>query len=546
MPNSARSARCFPKPTAGSAARASTSPWCSNASGAAVVEPFLGALLAGHALSLAGGAAHRDRLAALIDGSASAAFAHDEPGSHYELTTVRTRAERSGDGWVLTGAKGVVEAAQAAFFVVSARVSGHDDDAAGIGLFVVPADAPGVSLRDYPKIDGGRAAEVRFERVALPADAALGAHDGEAGAELLERVLGYGLLALSAEALGAMDVAKEYTLDYLRTRKQFGLPIGSFQALQHRMADLLLEVEQARSAVINAAAQLDAPRVVRERARGGEVHDRPDRHARCRGEHPAARRDRDDVGAAAVALREAPRDDRSPARRRGSSPRALHRAVETVKTNDANGGTRMTNESRALPLAGVKVLDFRVCSRVVRDGARRFRRGSDQVEHPARGDDTRDWGLRIGDTETTYFNSVNRSKRSICLDLQTEAGQRLARELAAQADVVLHNFARRRGKLGLGYDALAELNPRLVHCAISGYDRSGAEAARPGYDLVVQGEAGLMALNGEAGQPPLKFGVAAVDLFTGMYSAQAILAALYERHATGAGGASKWRCSTAG
>ncbi|WDR90125.2 acyl-CoA dehydrogenase family protein [Burkholderia ambifaria] len=235
-----------------------------------VVEPFLGALLAGRALSLAGGAAHRERLATLIDGSASAAFAHDEPGSHYELTTVRTRAERAGDGWVLTGAKGVVDqAAQTAFFVVSARVSGHDDDAAGIGLFVVPADARGVSLRDYRKIDGGRAAEVRFERVALPADAALGApdaHDGEAGAALLERVLGYGLLALSAEALGAMDIAKEYTLDYLRTRKQFGMPIGSFQALQHRMADLLLEVEQARSAVINAAAQLDAPRAVRERA----------------------------------------------------------------------------------------------------------------------------------------------------------------------------------------------------------------------------------------------------------------------------------------
>ncbi|WP_455731668.1 acyl-CoA dehydrogenase family protein, partial [Burkholderia stabilis] len=89
---------------------------------------------------------------------------------------------------------------------------------------------------------------------------------GEAGAALLERVLGYGLLALSAEALGAMDVAKEHTLEYLRTRKQFGLPIGSFQALQHRMADLLLEVEQARSAVINAAAQLDAPHAVRERA----------------------------------------------------------------------------------------------------------------------------------------------------------------------------------------------------------------------------------------------------------------------------------------
>ncbi|AJY19886.1 acyl-CoA dehydrogenase [Burkholderia multivorans] len=232
-----------------------------------VVEPFLGTLLAGRALSLAGGDAHRTMLAALIDGSASAAFAHDEPGSHYELTTVRTRAERTGDGWVLKGAKGVVDqAAQAAFFVVSARVAGRDDDAAGIGLFVVPANAAGVSLRDYRKIDGGRAAEVRFERVVLPADAALGEHDGEQGAALLERVLGYGLLALSAEALGAMDVAKAHTLEYLRTRKQFGMPIGSFQALQHRMADLLLEVEQARSAVINAAAQLDAPRDLRERA----------------------------------------------------------------------------------------------------------------------------------------------------------------------------------------------------------------------------------------------------------------------------------------
>ena len=198
----------------------------------------------------------------------------------------------------------------------------------------------------------------------------------------------------------------------------------------------------------------------------------------------------------------------------------------------------MTNDPRALPLAGVKVLDFsRVLAgpwsaMVLAD----FGADVIKIEHPARGDDTRDWGLRIGDTETTYFNSVNRSKRSICVDLQTEAGRRIARELAAQADVLIHNFkAGGAEKLGLGYDALAELNPRLVHCAISGYDRSGPEAARPGYDLVVQGEAGLMALNGEAGQPPLKFGVAAVDLFTGMYSAQAILAALYQREKTGKG-----------
>ncbi|CAJ6580707.1 CAIB/BAIF family protein [Burkholderia pseudomallei] len=198
----------------------------------------------------------------------------------------------------------------------------------------------------------------------------------------------------------------------------------------------------------------------------------------------------------------------------------------------------MRNEPGARPLAGIQGPRLLAraagpwCAMVLADlGAEVIK-----IEHPRRGDDTRDFFNDTATTETTYFNSVNRSKRSICVDLQTQAGRRIARELAAQADVVVHNFkAGGAEKLGLGYDALAALNPRLVHCAISGYDRSGPEAGRPGYDLVVQGEAGLMALNGEAGRPPLKFGVAVADLFTGMYSAQAILAALYERHATGRG-----------
>ncbi|MGH6638677.1 MAG: CaiB/BaiF CoA transferase family protein, partial [Polaromonas sp.] len=192
----------------------------------------------------------------------------------------------------------------------------------------------------------------------------------------------------------------------------------------------------------------------------------------------------------------------------------------------------------SLPLAGVRVLDLsRIlagpwCGMVLADlGAEVIK-----VEHPGRGDDTRDWGLRVGSTETAYFNSVNRNKRSVTLDLQTVEGQEIARELARKSDVVIQNF--KFGgidKLGLGYDQLREQQPGLIYCSISGYDRAGPEAARPGYDLVVQGEAGLMALNGEANQPPLKFGVAAVDLFTGMYSAQAILAALFERQKTGKG-----------
>ncbi|MDM0031362.1 CaiB/BaiF CoA-transferase family protein [Variovorax sp. J22P271] len=192
----------------------------------------------------------------------------------------------------------------------------------------------------------------------------------------------------------------------------------------------------------------------------------------------------------------------------------------------------------ALPLSGVRVLDLsRIlagpwCGMVLAD----FGAEVIKVEHPVRGDDTRDWGLRVGKTETAYFNSVNRNKRSVAIDLQTAEGQEIVRELVKKSDVLIQNF--KFGgidKLGLGYEALREINPGLIYCSISGYDRTGPEAARPGYDLVVQGEAGLMAMNGEADQPPLKFGVAAVDLFTGMYSAQAILAALFERQKTGRG-----------
>lgn len=230
-----------------------------------VVEPFLDTLIVGRALAQSGNDAQQARIAALIDGSQIAALAHDEPGSHYEASRVTTRAERHGDGWLLNGAKGVVQHAEHAnWLLVSARTSGAEFDEAGISLFLVPRETAGVSVRGYRKIDGGRAAEVALDHVKLGANALVGAEGG--GFATLEHATGYGLLALAAEALGAMDVTRDYTLDYLRTRKQFGVPIGSFQALQHRMADLLLEIEQARSAVINAAAAVDAPRGERERA----------------------------------------------------------------------------------------------------------------------------------------------------------------------------------------------------------------------------------------------------------------------------------------
>lgn len=230
-----------------------------------VVEPILGAMMAGEAISAAGNAAQKQVLAAIIDGTTLATLAHDEPDTHYARTRVQTKAERRGDGWVLNGAKAVVpQGEQADLFVVSARTSGNVNDEAGISLFLVPAKTAGLAVRSCPAIDGGRVAELTLNDVALDAEALLGSADQ--AYHTLERAIGRGVLALCAESLGAMEAAKTATLDYLRTRKQFGILIGSFQALQHRMADLLLEIEQARSAVINAAAALDADRVTRERA----------------------------------------------------------------------------------------------------------------------------------------------------------------------------------------------------------------------------------------------------------------------------------------
>ena len=191
-----------------------------------------------------------------------------------------------------------------------------------------------------------------------------------------------------------------------------------------------------------------------------------------------------------------------------------------------------------LPLKGLRVLDLsRVlagpwCAQVLGDlGAEVIK-----VEHPERGDDTRDWGVPTAAGGTTYFDSVNRNKRSLGLDLAREEGAAIARDLAGRADVLIQNFKRGGAdRLGLGYDRLSAENPRLIYCSVAGYVGDGSEAERPGYDLVVQGESGLMAMNGRAEDPPLKFGVAAVDLFTGQYAAQAVLAALYARERTGRG-----------
>ncbi|GAA0333829.1 acyl-CoA dehydrogenase family protein [Sphingomonas oligophenolica] len=222
---------------------------------ALVVEPFLGTLMAGRVLAKAGG--QEAILSDAITGTTILAFAHEEAQSHYDLADIATQA---GEDQALTGAKAVVPQIEAASHIlISARVAGSPGEEGGIDLFLVRAGATGAAVRGYPMIDGGRGGELTL----AGAPAILVAGDGY---PLIEDAVAAGIVALSWEAVGIMDVIKAATLDYLRTRKQFGVPIGKFQALQHRMATIALEIEQARSAAINAAAALDEPRIKRERA----------------------------------------------------------------------------------------------------------------------------------------------------------------------------------------------------------------------------------------------------------------------------------------
>ncbi len=192
----------------------------------------------------------------------------------------------------------------------------------------------------------------------------------------------------------------------------------------------------------------------------------------------------------------------------------------------------------ALPLDGVRVVDLtRVlagpyCTMMLGD------MGADviKVEMPGRGDDSRAWGPPWAGTESAYFLSANRNKRSVTLNFRTEGGRRVLLELVRRGDVLVENFIPGTlDRLGLGYEHLKEINPGLIYCSVSGYGYDGPYATRPGYDFIAQAEGGIMSVTGEPDGPPMKVGVAIADITTGMFAAAAILAALRHRDRTGHG-----------
>ena len=194
----------------------------------------------------------------IADASALVVLAHQERRARYRLNHVTTRATKNGQGWTLDGEKSVVPAGdEADAFIVPARIAGADDDTAGIGLFLVEKAA--AQVRGYPTQDGARAAEVKLAN----ASAALIAEDGFA---TLEAAVDTGIAALCAEGVGAMDKLLAMTVEYMNTRKQFGVPIASFQALRHRVADMKMQLELARSMSYFATLNLGEPAEARRRA----------------------------------------------------------------------------------------------------------------------------------------------------------------------------------------------------------------------------------------------------------------------------------------
>jgi pimeloyl-CoA dehydrogenase small subunit len=224
------------------------------------LEPYLATVvLSGTALHLAGSAAQKSAiLPQVAEGQTTLAFAHGERQARYDLSDVLATAKPTAHGWVLDGAKSVVLHGDGANrLIVSARTARERDDPEGIGLFLVDAKANGVARRSYPMRDGTRAAEISLSGVEVARGDALG-EPGNA-MPVIERVAEAGIAATSAEAVGAMEAMHALTLEYLKTRQQFGKPIGQNQVLQHRAAEMLIALEQGRSMAMLAAMTVGAP-----------------------------------------------------------------------------------------------------------------------------------------------------------------------------------------------------------------------------------------------------------------------------------------------
>ena len=235
-----------------------------------VAEPYLSTVVLGAGLIAECGteAQKQELLPKIADGSLYLAFAHSERKARFDLAEVATTAKKTADGWHLDGHKiAVLDGAAAGQLIVSARVAGGNGAPGKMSLFLVPSDAPGLTLRDFARLGGGRACNLDLSDVRLPADALLG--DGADALPAIEAVVDRAMAALGAEAVGIMQTLLDTTLEYTRIRKQFGRPLSANQVIRHRLADMAMQCDEARSMALRAALMANADPVARSRAASG-------------------------------------------------------------------------------------------------------------------------------------------------------------------------------------------------------------------------------------------------------------------------------------
>jgi len=223
------------------------------------LEPYFPTVVLGGGFLRFGGSAEQKAafIPQIAAGELKLAFGHTERNSRYDLNHVETAAKKDGDAWLLSGRKSVVLGGDGADHIfVTARTAGEARDEHGIGVFLIDGRAEGVSRRGYANQDGQRAAEITLDNVRVPADRVFG--DPENGLPLVRRVVDGAIAALCAEAVGAMSAMHQLTVDYLKVRKQFGVPIGAFQVLQHKAVDMFVAIEQARSITLYATMMADS------------------------------------------------------------------------------------------------------------------------------------------------------------------------------------------------------------------------------------------------------------------------------------------------
>lgn len=230
---------------------------------ALTVDPLLSAVMCGNLLADIALTSHSTLLDQLISGDKTVSLAHYEPGARYQLDSIQCTADLSEGKWTISGQKNqVLNAASADYFIVLARNEKTENTQSGLSLFLIDKNTAGLTINSYPTIDGGHSGDIILENAHITESQLLGTAGNAYPA--FEKAIARGVLALCAEAYGVMCICKDMTIDYLQTRNQFGVPLGKFQALQHRLVDVVIEIEQAQSAVINAAYSLEQDRNQRE------------------------------------------------------------------------------------------------------------------------------------------------------------------------------------------------------------------------------------------------------------------------------------------